>query len=333
VNRGTTLADRDDRAEDGLMTPLPRAVSLLSSATEITAALGRGDCLVGRSHECDFPDWVASLPACSTSKLNVDAPSGAIDRSVKDLIANALSVYRVDGTKLRELRPDVILTQTRCEVCAVTPRDVAEAVADLTGVSPSIVSLRPSALDDLWRDIRRVGDALDAVDQADRLVSQLQARIAAIEARAAEIEARPAVACIEWIDPLMAAGNWMPELVAKAGGQNLFGEAGSHSPWLDFDALAASDPDIILVMPCGFDLDRTGREMPILDQNETWRALRAVRGRQVYLTDGRQYFNRPGPRLVDSLEILAEILHPTVFSFGHEGGGWVRHTPGEGKAF
>ena len=303
----------------------PRVVSLLSSATEITVALGQGEALVGRSHECDYPSWVMDLPPCSEPVIDVAAKSRLIDASVKELIAQALSVYRVDGDKLRDLRPDVILTQTQCEVCAVTPRDVAAAVESMTGVDARIVSLRPDALADVWADIDRVAEALGVPDAGGRLIADLKARMASVATRAAGAGRRPRVACIEWIDPLMAAGNWMPELVDMAGGENLLGAAGEHSPWLELDALCVADPDVILVLPCGFDMARSRAEMPALTGRAAWSGLRAVRSGEVYLTDGNQYFNRPGPRLAESLEILAEIFHPDVFDFGHGGTGWRRY--------
>jgi iron complex transport system substrate-binding protein len=155
------------------------------------------------------------------------------------------------------------------------------------------------------------------------LATRLETRVAAIAERAAAAPDRPRLACIEWIAPLMAAGNWMPELVARAGGVNLFGEAGRHSPWLDWDALRASDPDVVLIAPCGFDIARSRRDYGALEALPGWSALRAVRARRVYIADGNQYFNRPGPRLVESLEILAEILHPAQGRYGHEGAGWA----------
>lgn len=301
-----------------------RVASLLASATEIVAALGARDLLVARSHECDFPLDVFDLPAVTAPKLDTSQGSGAIDRDVKSLLEQALSVYRVDAGKLRDLAPDLIVTQTQCEVCAVSPRDVEEALAEWTGERPRIVSLMPNALSDIFADIVCVGDALGRSKRARAVVDDMRARMHDIASRAAAISHKPRVACIEWIDPLMAAGNWMPELVALVGGQNLFGEAGKHSPWMTFEALAAADPEIILVLPCGFDIPRAQAELPVLTARPGWCDLRAVRGRHIYICDGNQYFNRPGPRLADSLEILAEILHPEAFRFGHKGHGWVR---------
>jgi len=299
-----------------------RIVSLLASATEIVAALGLTDRLVAISHECDYPAAIGDLPACTAPKIDVSGSSGEIDRRVKEVVELGLSVYRVDSDKLRSLSPDLIVTQSQCEVCAVSERDLEDAVAAWTEGRPEIVSLRPDALADVWRDIANVARAAGVETAGAELIAALQARMQQIRDRAARLERRPRVACIEWIDPLMAAGNWMPELVEMAGGINLFGEAGKHSPWMTWDALAAADPDIILVMPCGFDIARNRTEMPTLTELPGWADLKAVGNGQVFLTDGNQYFNRPGPRLAESLEILAEILHPEHFSFGHRGIGW-----------
>jgi iron complex transport system substrate-binding protein len=185
------------------------------------------------------------------------------------------------------------------------------------------VSLEPNALDDVWNDIRRVAGALGAPDRGEALVARLRERMDAIARRTALL-ARPRIACIEWIEPLMACGNWMPELVARAGGDNRFGEAGKHSPWMTFADLCREDPDVILVVPCGFDVARTRQEMPALTGLDGWSELAAVRAGRVFLADGNRFFNRPGPRLVESLEMLAEMLHPEELRFGHEGDGWVR---------
>ncbi len=302
----------------------PRVISLIPSATEIVCALGLADRLVGRSHECDFPDEVRRLPVVTEPKFLTQGTSAEIDRRVKDLLERALSVYRVDALRLKALRPDVIVTQSQCELCAVTLSEVERAVSDWLEARPRIVSLEPTGLADLWIDIARVADALGVPERGAALVESLQERMAAIAERAGGLAGRPSVASIEWIDPLMAAGNWMPELVEKAGGVSLFGEAGKHSPGMRWEALVRADPEVIVVLPCGFDMARTRAEMPALTGRPDWRELRAVRAGRVFLTDGNQYFNRPGPRLVESLEILAEILHPEAFHLGHEGTGWER---------
>ncbi len=301
-----------------------RIVTLLPSATEIVCALGFENELVGRSHECDYPAGVAELPALTEPKFKVEGTSAEIDQRVKQIVGDALSVYRVDAARLRDLRPEVIVTQSQCEVCAVSERDVEAAVAQWLGVQPRIVSLAPYALADVFTDIKRVAKALGAAERGDALVAQMRDRMDAIAARAGALATRPTFACIEWIAPMMSAGNWMPELAAMAGGDNLFGRAGEHSPWMKLEELAAADPEVIMIAPCGFDIARTLIELPPLVRDPRWSKLSAVRDRRVFIADGNQYFNRPGPRLVESLEILAELLHPEAFNFGHENIGWRR---------
>jgi iron complex transport system substrate-binding protein len=303
---------------------MPRIVSLIASATEIVCALGFEEQLVGRSHECDFPETIKRLPICTEPKFNVEGSSAEIDRRVKSVLQDGLSVYRVHTDLLRQLRPDVIVTQSHCEVCAVSQRDVENAVCDWLGTRPKVVSLAPNALADVWTGIRQVAEALGAPRRGDELIRVLQKRLSVIAEQAHALRERPTVAFIEWIEPLMAGGNWTPELIELAGGVNLFGEAGKHSPWMTWDELCQRDPEVIFVAPCGFDLKRTRQEMPALTRRPDWSELCAVRAGRVYLADGNQYFNRPGPRLLESLEILAEVLHPGTFSFGHEGPGWQR---------
>jgi iron complex transport system substrate-binding protein len=280
---------------------------------------------VGRSHECDFPDSVRALPVLTEPKFPVEGTSYEIDQRVKAIVQEGLSVYRVDAGKLGAVAPDVIVTQDHCEVCAVSLRDVEDALCELTGSDAEVVSLRPDCLKDLWAGLRTVGAALGVEERAEDVVGALQARMQDIAGRAAAQPARPRVACIEWIDPLMSGGNWMPELVEMAGGENLFGEAGRHSPWMAWEELRVADPEVIVILPCGFDIARSLEEMPLLEAKEGWDDVAAVRQGRVVIADGNRYFNRPGPRLADSLEILAEVLHPDAFSFGHEGDGWVRH--------
>lgn len=301
---------------------MPRTVSLLPSSTEIACAVGAADSLIGRSHECDFPAGVAALPVLTAPRIDVEAASGAIDREVKQLVEQGLSLYHVDAERLRELAPEVILTQTLCEVCAVTPQDLARAVGSWTGVPPTIVSLAPNRLEDVWADVLRVGQALGHEQRAQRFVAELRRRVEQLTGRAGKLTPRPRVACIEWIEPLMAAGHWMPELVARAGGENLFGRAGEPSPWLGWEELREADPDVLLLLPCGFGIERTRHELGPLVAQTGWAGLRAVRAGRVYLLEGNHYFNRPGPRLVESLEILCEVLHPEHFESGHRNSGW-----------
>lgn len=304
------------------MSDSPRIISLLPSATEIVAALGFGDHLVGRSHECDFPPGVEKLPACSSTKVPVEGTSGEIDARVKEIVAEGLSVYRVDVERLRELRPDLILTQTQCAVCAVTPRDLEQALRTWTGAQPAVVSLEPNNLTDVWNDIRRVSQALGVPSRAEELIDSLCKRLDAIRDQARGLS-RPSVAAIEWLEPLMAGGNWMPELIEIAGGRSLFARAGEHSDWLEWTTLIEADPEVILLLPCGFKIAQTIRDLTLLTENPAWPNLGAVKEGRVYLIDGHHFFNRPGPRLVESAEIVAEILHPDHLSFGHRGTGWI----------
>ncbi len=299
-----------------------RIVSLLPSSTEIVDALGAANQLVGRSHECDFPPQVKELPICTEPKFPLTGDSAEINRQVQHVLQNALSVYRIHGDVLEAVQPDVIITQSQCEVCAVSLADVEEAASQLISSQPQVVALEPNSLDDVWADIERVAAALGDGWRGTALVEQLRGRMENIAQEASRLDERPTVACIEWIEPLMAAGNWMPTLVEMAGGENLFGQAGQHSPWLEWEALVEANPEVIVVLPCGYDMETTEREMASLIGRDGWSNLRAVQAGKVFVTDGNQYFNRPGPRLAESLEILAEILHPAHFDFAHEETGW-----------
>jgi iron complex transport system substrate-binding protein len=227
------------------------------------------------------------------------------------------------------LAPDVILTQDQCEVCAVSLADVERAVCTWVGSAPMVVSLRPHTMSDIYADIRRVASALKCGPAGETLIADMQSRIAAVTAKVAGRN-EPCLAFIEWIDPPMSGGHWMPELIDAAGGINLFGERGAQSPWITWEAVAAADPDVILVAPCGYDIPTTAREMAVLDGNAIWHGLRAVREGRVFLADGNAFFNRPGPRLVESAEIIAEILHPEACDFGHRGNAYVTY---EGAPF
>jgi iron complex transport system substrate-binding protein len=301
---------------------LPRIVSLLPSATEIIAALGAADALVGRSHECDFPSSVMRVPACTALKRPLAGDSAAIHREITALIEQALGIYLVSAEQLRTLDPDVIVTQSQCDVCAVSENDLRGALAEWLGAAPQIVSLAPASIAEVAESFRTVAAAIGRPTEGDALADHMTSRIAALAVRIAPVAERPRVATIEWIEPLMTAGNWVPELIVAAGGENLFGTAGSHSPWLSWDAFIASDPDVIVAMPCGFDLARTQAEMSALAGRDGWQSLHAVRSGRVAVVDGNRYFNRPGPRLADSAEILAEILHPATFDFGHRDDAW-----------
>ena len=267
----------------------------------MVGALGALDLLVGRSHECDYPPSVLGLPVCTRPLIDASADSRAIDQQVRNSARNALSIYEVFDEALERLQPTHILTQTQCEVCAVSLRDVEQSVARRLASAPKIVALNAASLEEIWDDFRKVGEAAGV--PAEPAIERLRARmkpVAAAESRT--------VACIEWIEPLMGAGNWTPELIARAGGVDVFGTAGMHSPWIAFEELLARDPDTIVVAPCGFDIERTRREMHWLTDRPEWTRLQAVRAGRVWLADGNQLFNRPGPRIVETFEVLREIL-------------------------
>jgi iron complex transport system substrate-binding protein len=299
-----------------------RVVSLIASATEIVCALGRRDWLVGRSHECDFPGDVLALPALTEPKFEVEATSAEIDKRVKAIVREGLSVYRVDAEALRALEPDVIVTQDHCEVCAVSLSDVEAATCTWTERPVRTVSLKPDSHADIEADITRYAAALDAQETGAGLIADMRARIAAVR-DSVQGRPRPRVAFIEWVEPLMAGGNWMPELIEAAGGDNLFGEAGQHSDWMQWDSLIAADPQTIVVAPCGYGLERCLEELPLLQAKPGWARIDAVRNGRVYFADGNAYFNRPGPRLADSAEMLAEMIHPDVSAPWHQGSAWI----------
>ncbi len=309
-----------------------RLVSLLASATEMIAALGCLDQLVGRSHECDYPAQVLSLPVVSTVQIDTNTDSAQIDAQIKqlaqrkptpeDAALKALSIYAIDVARLQHLRPDVIFTQTQCEVCAVSERDVMQAMQHLTGLQPRIVSLAPYQLRDVWEDVLRVGQALERSELAQTLVQGYQQRLDRLRNTTARFGAPPRVTVLEWLDPLMTAGNWTPELVTYAGGENVFGEIGLHSPWLTWEELQAADPDVLVLSPCGFSIERTMLDVPLLQQHPAWQGLRAVQTRRVYAIDGNHYLNRSGPRLVESAELLAYVIWGELLGIEVDAQGW-----------
>ena len=306
-----------------LATMNQRIVSLIASGTEIVCALGFEDQLVGRSHECDYPSSIERLPVCSSSKVDVVAHSSEIDSQVRSIVADGLSVYDVDPRILNRLAPTTIVTQSQCEVCAVSLHDVERAVCELVGSEPRVVSLEPMCLLDVWKDIRKVASVLGNPERGDELAARLSGRLQTIHAGPQTSESRPSIACIEWIDPLMVAGNWVPDLVDCAGGTDVLGRSGEHADWIEIEQLLEADPDVIAIMPCGFDIERASREMAPLAEHPEWERLSAVRKGRVVITDGNQYFNRPGPRVVESAEILSEVLYPERAEFGHRGTGWI----------
>ncbi|MDX2149119.1 MAG: cobalamin-binding protein [Bryobacteraceae bacterium] len=286
-----------------------RIVSLIASATEMVHALGLGACQVGRSHECDYPAEVSTLPLCTRPRFEVEGSAKEVDQRVRAALGDAASVYEVFDDVIERLQPDVILTQSQCRVCAVSREDVEAALAGRFGGHPrTVVALEPYSLECIWEDIRRVASACGVSGAGDELVARLQRDMDSY--RGAGGGAR--VAVIEWQEPLMAAGHWTPELVELVGAVNV-----------DSADLSAADPDVIVVAPCGYGLEKTISEMHWLTERPEWPGLRAVREGRVYLADGNAYFNRPGPRVVQAVRILAEILRDERDS----GEGWMRFQP------
>jgi iron complex transport system substrate-binding protein len=254
------------------------------------------------------------LPILTRTRTAMPRKSGAIDRAVRAILQDAIAVYEIEVERMRAARPDVIVTQDLCDVCAVSIDDVRKVISELARQDVQIVSLRPEKLGDVWEDVRRVGRALGRAAEAEAAAAALEGRVAALAERSAALPGpRPRVLTIEWLDPVMIGGLWMPELVAAAGGQALVTSTGEHAPTLDLEALRALDPDVVLIKPCGFGIERTREELPLLQEMLPWDAWRAVREGRVFLTDGNAYFNRPGPRLVESAEILAAVTHPAAY--------------------
>ncbi len=304
----------------------PRIISLLPSATEIVCALGLQENLVGRSHECDYPSGVTQLPICSRPKFQPDGTSYEIDKKIKAIVQEGLSVYRIDGQKLTSLQPDIIVTQSQCDVCAVSTQELNKALQKFTGKTPTIVDQQPHSLDHIFKDIERIAYALSVPDRGQQLIQSLTSTLQQLEKQTQSLSPQPKVACLEWLSPLMTAGNWMPTLIEKAGGQNQLSTPNKHSGYTSWSSLIENDPDILLLSPCGFTINQTLDNLRDLTERKGWEQLTAVQNKQVYITDGHHYFNRPGPRLVDSVKMMAEIFYPGQFDFGFKGKGWINYT-------
>lgn len=299
-----------------------RIVSLIPSATDIVVELGLADRLVGVSHECSLPAGLEEPPRLTAPKLDISAPSGSIDRSVRELVEAALGVYRIDAETLRSLGPDLILTQDQCEVCAVSLDALEEALAGWTGGRPQVVSLAPSTLDDILDDIQRVAALTGAPDRGIACLLEAKRRIETVREKTGARTGTPRVAFLEWLDPLMDGGLWIPEMIEIAGGAPVFGKAGAHSQRIAAEDLIAADPEILIAAPCGFDLSRTAAELPALEAVAGYEGLSAVREGRIALCDGDRFFNRPGPGMIESLEILGEIIHPELFASAWRDEAW-----------
>jgi len=310
-----------------------KIVSLLPGLTELVCALGLEDRLKGRSHECDHPGSVTALPALTSANYRGSAESDSrhIHDSVMSLLHNALSIYDVDEEKLIEIDPDIILTQDHCEVCAVSYGDLSEAVKETLGRDTKIISASPTSLNEICRSFIDIAAALGVRRRGEELVMNIQSRFDEIRKITRKLS-KPNVVAIEWIDPIMTGGNWMPEMIEIAGGVPHLAKAGEHSPWCNWEDIVSIDPDILLVLPCGYGINKTLSEMSRLTKKEHWRELTAVRQQSVYILDGNHYFNRPGPRIRNSVEILTEIFHPDQFGCQNKGNGWIRFGSSSGSA-
>ncbi len=296
-----------------------RIASLLASATELVDTLGAGDELVARSHECDVPSWVKRLPCVSEPTFAITGSSLEIDLLVRARLAAGEPLYRVDEAALAALAPDVVITQTHCEVCAVIPGNFER---DNELCRKQVVALRAGTLDGILDGFMEVAQVIGREPAAAVLVAELRARMLEVQRRVAG-RRPPTIACLEWIEPIFNMGNWGPELVTIAGGTNVLGMAGLHSTATTWDAIRHADPEVLLVAPCGFGIERTLTEMHLLAAQPGWRDLRAVRDERVFVADGNVYFNRSSPSVFTSVEILAEILHPEAFTPDHHAA-WQR---------
>lgn len=288
-----------------------RIVSLLPSATEITCGLDLRDSLVGVSHECDFPDTVNELPRITRSMIPASASSSEIDALVREQLHTEPALYSLDQPLLKSLQPDLIVTQTLCEVCAVSQSAVQRAILGLPS-KPKIINLEPNRLVDLYTGIRQVAQAANCPENAEHYIAQLQRRASVVAARSAEASSRPRVLILEWIDPLFSAGHWNPELVQFAGGHEMIGKAGQPSVTISWQQLLAAAPEILVISCCGFSVNRALQDLHLLELHPQWSSLPCVQNKRVFVVDGSAYFSRPGPRLIDSLELLAYLIHPQL---------------------
>jgi iron complex transport system substrate-binding protein len=307
-----------------------RIVSLLASATEIICALGAGERLVGRSHECDNPPWVRSLPACSEPAFDISQSSSEIDREVRRRIHSGEPLYRIHSDRIRELAPDLIVAQSHCEVCAVTPGDVERN--DCLG-SARVLALSASTVEEIFASVLDIARALDLEERGTAVAARERTRLDELRNRTRQLR-RPSVVVLEWTDPIFPMSNWGPELVDAANGELALGNAGQHSFAIASEQVRTADPEYLIVAPCGFDLRRTMAELPVLERNSWWYELRAVREGKVIFADGNLFFNRSGMTIGRTAELLAEMLHGLVSGEVSQGRDWrwMRDVPAAGRA-
>jgi iron complex transport system substrate-binding protein len=292
-----------------------RICSLLPSATEILYAIGLGDSVLGVTHECDFPADAATKPALIRPRVDPQATPAEIDRKVSEIIARGESIYAVDAELLSSLSPDLILTQDLCHVCAASPDDLATALTRFRH-QPQVLSLTPRSLAEVWDDIRRVGEATGRRREAEALAASIEQRLAAIEDTSARAASRPRVLCLEWLDPYFVGGHWIPEMVYKAGGEDVLGKLRQPSYKVGAAEILESRPEVIVIMPCGYNTARIVEEFSLDQLPPGAECLPAVKRRHVFAVDANAYFSRPGPRLADGVELLAHIFHPELFPTG-----------------
>lgn len=301
-----------------------RIASLLPGLTELVCKLGLQENLAGRSHECDYPEDIETVPVLTSPKYPASGNENSSDihQSITDLLRQGLSVYRVNTQKLAGLKPDIILTQDHCEVCAVSFSDIKMAAEKFLDNETEIISVSPATLNEIFDSFTMISKALGKPKDGMLMVENIQSHFREIEGKLINRE-KPLVVAIEWMDPLMTGGNWMPELIEIAGGRNMLSETGKHSPWISMENLLNTDPDILLILPCGYSISKTLSEVELLTQKKNWPRLKSVKNNQVYILDGNSYFNRSGPRILDSVEILAQVLHPDLFEPTLHQKGWI----------
>ena len=300
-----------------------RIISLIPSSTEIVCALGLRKYLVGRSHSCDFPDDVVDLPVCSEPRNLPVGSSIDIHNEIMSVLQNALSVYEVHLKTIKDLRPTHIITQSQCEVCAVSTDDLQDALSDyLETENVHVIDLKPDTIEEVLERFQTVADAADVPKMGNHLIQEIQNSFENINDATSALTDKPKIIFLEWIEPLMVAGNWTTSLIEMAGGTNVFDKMSNH--WINMDDILNADPNKIVIGPCGFSIDQSLENMHFLAKSEDWNSLEAVINNEIYICNGSDYFNRPGPRLEDSLKIMAEILHPELFESEYYKTGWIR---------
>lgn len=294
-----------------------RIVSLLPAATEWICEFGGTGDLVGRSHECDYPPEIPDRPVVTAPTYDAEGDSAAIDDAVQSTVQEGLSLYDVDLDRLRALNPDLIVTQDQCEVCAVSKTELEARLADWTGAEPSVFSMQPQTLKEVLDEALRLGRVMDRLDTAMQILANFETGLRGLRDeigvdRTTNPQSLPSVACVEWMEPLMVAGHWMPDVVEMAGGHAKLGTAGEPTQRIGWETLREADPDVIVCMPCGFTIEETRRDLSYLTERDGWASLTAVQNGRVALLDGNAYYNRPGARLYRAIEVLASVLYPDL---------------------